>query len=324
MTSTDSISEGTSRRIVVLGTGGTIAGTAAVAGDNVGYTAGQVAVAQLLAAVPGLRQRCEAGWSIESEQVAQLDSKDMSHAVWRRLAERVQLHLDRADVDGVVVTHGTDTLEETAYLLQRVLAPGKPVVLTAAMRPASSTQPDGPQNLADALTVAGLPGARGVVAVLAGRVWAGAEVRKVHPYRPDAFDAGDAGPLAHVEESRVRRLREWPQGTPLGLQVLAPEIWPEVQIVVSHAGADGRVVDLLMEAGVQGLVVAATGNGTVHQDLQAALLRAQSAGVAVVRALRGGAGCIVPTGHELVPDAGSLTAAQARVEILLRLLSRRA
>lgn len=312
------------RRIVVLGTGGTIAGTATNADDNVGYTAGQVAVAQLLDAVPALRRRCAQGWSIESEQVAQIDSKDMSHAVWRRLAERVQVHLDRPEVDGIVVTHGTDTLEETAYLLQRVLAPGKPVVLTAAMRPASSAQPDGPQNLADAVTVAGSGEARGVVAVLAGKVWLGTEVRKVHPYRPDAFDAGDAGPLAHVEEGQIRRLRDWPTGSALGLQVLAADIWPEVQVVVSHAGADGRVVDLLMEAGVQGLVVAATGNGTVHQDLQAALLRAQAAGVAVVRALRGGAGCIVPTGHELVPDAGGLTPAQARVEILLRLLARRA
>jgi L-asparaginase len=326
MTSTDSRSSlhGLPRRIVVLGTGGTIAGQAASADDNVGYTAGQVAVAQLLEAVPGLRRRSEAGWSIESEQVAQIDSKDMSHAVWRRLAERVQVHLDRPEVDGIVVTHGTDTLEETAYLLQRVLAPSRPVVLTAAMRPASASQPDGPQNLADAVTVAGLAGARGVVAVLAGKVWRGDEVRKVHPYRPDAFDAGDAGPLGHVEEGRVRLLRDWPSGTPLGLQVLAADIWPEVQIIVSHAGADGRVVDLLMEAGVQGLVVAATGNGTVHQELQTALLRAQSAGVAVVRALRGGGGCIVPTGHDLVPDAGALTAVQARVEILLRLLSRRA
>lgn len=312
------------RHIVVLGTGGTIAGAASDPGDNVGYTAGQVAVGQLLDAVPALRRKVEAGWTIESEQVAQVDSKDMGHAVWRRLADRVHHHLLRSEVDGIVVTHGTDTLEETAYLLQRVLAPGKPVVFTAAMRPATSAQPDGPQNLADAVTVAAAAGACGVVAVLAGKVWLGTEVRKVHPYRLDAFDAGDAGPLAHVEEGRLRRLREWPTGSALGLQVLAADIWPEVQVVVSHAGADGRVVDLLMEAGVQGLVVAATGNGTVHHDLQAALLRAQAAGVAVVRALRGGAGCIVPTGHELVPDAGALTAAQARVEILLRLLSRRA
>lgn len=327
MTSIESLSQASAsaapRRIIVLGTGGTIAGRAERAEDNVGYTAGQVAVAQLLEAVPALRQRCEQGWSIESEQVAQIDSKDMSHAVWRRLAERVQVHLDRPEIDGIVITHGTDTLEETAYLLQRVLAPAKPVVLTAAMRPASALQPDGPQNLADAVTVAGLPGASGVVAVLAGKVWVGSEVRKVHPYRPDAFDAGDAGPLGHIEEQRVRLLRAWPAGVPLGLQVLSADIWPEVQIVMSHAGADGRVVDLLMEAGVQGLVVASTGNGTVHHDLLIALLRAQSAGVAVVRALRGGGGSIVPTGHDLVPDAGTLTPGQARVEILLRLLSRR-
>jgi L-asparaginase len=318
-----SISRSVPRHIVVLGTGGTLAGTASSADDNVGYTAGQVAVSQLLAAVPALQRRSSEGWVIESEQVAQIDSKDMGHAVWRRLAERVQHHLERPEVDGLVVTHGTDTLEETGYLLQRVLAPVKPVVLTAAMRPSSAAQPDGPQNLADAVTVAGLPGALGVVAVLAGKVWWGTEVRKVHPYRLDAFDAGDAGPLAHIEEGRLRQLRDWPTGTALGLQVLAADIWPEVQIVVSHAGADGRMVDLLMEAGVQGLVVAATGNGTVHQDLQAALLRAQSAGVAVVRALRGGAGCIVPTGHDLVPDAGALSAVQARIEILLRLLARR-
>lgn len=315
---------GTARHIVVLGTGGTIAGTSSVAGDNVGYTAGQVAVEQLLDGVPGLRQKVAAGWVIESEQVAQVDSKDMSHAVWRRLSERVQWHLDRREVDGVVVTHGTDTIEETAYLLHRVLGPVKPVVLTAAMRPASSSQPDGPSNLADAVTLAGEPGASGVLAVLAGTVWVGAEVRKIHPYRVDAFSAGDAGPLGYLEEGRLRPLRPWPGGAPLGLQVLAADIWPEVQIIVSHAGADARLVDLLMEAGVQGLVVAATGNGTVHQALLPALLRAQAAGVLVVRALRNGGGCIVPSGHEMLPDVGALTAAQARVEVLLRLLARRA
>lgn len=312
------------RHLVVLGTGGTIAGTATHASDNVGYRAGQVAVDDLLEAVPLLRERCRTGvWRIEAEQVAQIDSKDMSHAVWRRLAERVQVHLDRPEVDGIVVTHGTDTLEETGYLLHRVLAPARPVVLTAAMRPASSSQPDGPQNLLDALAVAAMPQARGVLAVLAGRVWAGAEVRKVHPYRIDAFSAGDAGPLGFMEEGRLRQMRDWPSGEPLGLPVLAADIWPEVQILVSHAGADGRLVDLLMDAGVQGLVVAATGNGTVHHDLLAALLRAQAHGVAVVRALRGGEGCIVPGPHDLVPDAGALTPAQARVETLLRLLSRR-
>lgn len=312
------------RHIVVLGTGGTMAGTATQAGDNVGYVAGQVPVSDLLAAVPGLCRLVASGWTLETEQVAQVDSKDMSHAVWRRLAERVQAHLQRPEVDGVVITHGTDTLEETGYLLHRVLAPERPVVLTAAMRPASSEQADGPQNLLDAVRVAGLPQARGVLAVLAGAVWAAAEVRKVHPYRPTAFSAGDAGPLGWVEEGRLRQLRDWPVGQALGLQALAADIWPEVQIVMSHAGADGRLVDLLCEAGVQGIVVACTGNGTLHHELLTALLRAQAAGVAVLRALRWGEGCIVAAGHELLPDAGALTPAQARVELLLRLLARRA
>src|SRR5512145_3284965 len=108
------------RVIVVLGTGGTIAGTSAVASDNVGYTAAQLGVAQLISAVPAL-----AGVPLECEQIAQLDSKDMSFAVWRALAVRAAHHLARPEVDGIVVTHGTDTLEETAYFLQRVLAPAK-------------------------------------------------------------------------------------------------------------------------------------------------------------------------------------------------------
>ena len=323
MTSIEKIGA-TPRHIVVLGTGGTMAGTASQAGDNVGYVAGQVPVSVLMAAVPGLRRLAGDGWTLETEQVAQVDSKDMSHAVWRRLAERVHAHLQRPEVDGIVVTHGTDTLEETGYLLHRVLAPERPVVLTAAMRPASSEQADGPQNLLDAVRLAGLPEARGVLAVLAGAVWPAAEARKVHPYRLAAFSAGDAGPLGWIEEGRLRRLRDWPAGTALGLQVLAADIWPEVQILTSHAGVDGRLVDLLCEAGVQGIVAACTGNGTLHHDLLMALLRAQSAGVAVVRALRWGEGCIVAAGHDLLPDAGSLTPAQARVEMLLRLLSRRA
>ncbi len=136
-------------KIVILGTGGTIAGTAASPADAIGYTAAQLGVAQLVAGVPAL-----AGLPLESEQVAQLDSKDMDFATWQRLAQRVAAHLARDEVQGVVITHGTDTLEETAYFLHRVLAPAKPVVLTAAMRPATSLQADGPQNLLDAVTLA--------------------------------------------------------------------------------------------------------------------------------------------------------------------------
>jgi len=301
--------------IVILGTGGTIAGTAADAGDNVGYTAAQRSVADLLAAVPAL-----AGQAIEAEQLAQLDSKDMDHATWQRLAQRVAAHLARPEVAGVLVTHGTDTLEETAWLLQRVLAPAKPVVLVAAMRPATALAADGPQNLLDAVAVVRTPGARGVVAVLAGRVHAAGDVRKVHPYRADAFGSGDGGALGVVEEGRLRRFRDWPAGAALGLDLIAadPATWPWVEIVTSHAGARPEAVRALVAAGVQGLVVAATGNGTLHQALVPALDGALAAGVPVWRCSRCARGVLV--GPDTGP-AAAMTPWQARVELLLVLLS---
>ncbi len=302
--------------VVILGTGGTIAGTAAKALDNVGYTAGQIGVAQLVQAVPAL-----AGQALEAEQVAQLDSKDMDHATWLKLAQRVAHHAARPEVQGVVVTHGTDTLEETAYFLQRVLAPAKPVVLTAAMRPATALLADGPQNLLDAVTLARCEGARGVVAVLGGEVFAPEDLRKRHTYRVDAFGSGDAGPLAVIEEGRVRPFRAWPAGEPLGVDRLPadPAQWPQVALLLSHAGVSGGLVDALCAQGVRGLVIAGTGNGTVHRDLLAALKRAQQAGVTVWRASRCADGAVV--GEAELPSAGALPAVKARIELMLQLMA---
>jgi len=313
--------ESSAARVVVLGTGGTIAGTSASADDNVGYTAAQRGVAQLVAAVPALKQL-----PIETEQVAQLDSKDMGYAVWRELAQRVEHHLARADVAGVVVTHGTDTLEETAWFLQRVLSPAKPVVLTAAMRPATALHSDGPQNLVDAIAVAHDAHARGVVAALAGTLHAARDLRKVHPYRIDAFSSGDAGPIARIEEGRLRHLRDWPRdGDGVGISSLPKDAkdWPWVEIVTSGVQADGAAVGALVSAGVRGLVVAATGNGSVHVELESALRAARQQGVAVLRATRCLDGTIIePASAEPdeLPSAGDLTPVKARVELLLRLL----
>jgi L-asparaginase len=306
--------------VVVLGTGGTLAGTSSSAADHTGYTAGQIEVGQLLAAVPLL-----AGWPLECEQVAQVDSKDMDFAIWLRLARRVAWHLDRPEVGGIVVTHGTDTLEETAYFLQRVLAPRKPVVLTAAMRPATALQADGPQNLVDACCVVRSSGVHGVVAVLAGGVHSARDVRKVHPYQVDAFSSGDAGLLAWVEDGVLRCLRPWPDDEALGLDVLWPDAatWPAVEIVTSHVGARGAVVDALCASGARGLVVAATGNGTLHHALEQALRRAQAQGVKVVRATRCLNGSLVGPHQgtaDALPSAGDLTPVKARVELLLDLM----
>ncbi|MGA0610879.1 asparaginase [Caldimonas sp. KR1-144] len=309
------------KRLVVIGTGGTIAGTAGQATDAVGYRAAQRGIAELIAGVPAL-----AAWPIESEQAAQVDSKDMGIEAWQAIAARIAHHLERGEVQGIVVTHGTDTLEETAWLVARVLAPaGKPVVFTAAMRPATSIQADGPQNLLDAVTVASQPGAHGVLAVVAGRVWPVAGLRKTHTYALDAFDAGDAGPLASVAAGRVI----WhaacpPAGEPLGLARIGREAsrWPRVEIVASHAGADGAIVDALLaqhSRPLRGLVVAGTGNASLHGGLETALARAQSRGVVVLVCSRVARGPAIAAGEGGFKTV-SMTPWQARVELLLRLL----
>lgn len=325
------------KKIVVLGTGGTISGTAPTVTDNIGYTAAQLGVEQLLQAVPGL-SRVLGGQVLVAEQVAQIDSKDMSFAVWQQLALRVSFHLAQTDVTGIVITHGSDTLEETAYFLHAVLPASqlasKPVVLTCAMRPASSVAPDGPQNVTDAVAVATTPGACGVVVVCAGTLHGAVDVQKVHPYRLDAFNSGDAGPLGYVEEGCVRLLRNWPLalvdiGHSAIEKIALLKNWPRVEIVMNYVGASGAVVDALMAlhgaqgpdaAPVRGLVVAATGNGTVHHDLEAALIRAQTAGLKVLRATRCASGRVLPTPVNPFPDSQGLSPVKARVALMLALL----
>ncbi|HEX6019676.1 MAG TPA: asparaginase [Burkholderiaceae bacterium] len=306
------------RVVVILGTGGTIAGVQG-AGDST-YQAAQLGIDALVRTVPEL-----GGAALQTEQVAQVDSKDMTHAVWQTLAQRVHHHLVRDEVAGIVVTHGTDTMEETAYLLHRVLAPGKPVVLTGAMRPATSRQSDGPGNLAHAVALVREPGAHGVLVVMAGTVHGAADVRKVHPHRLDAFGSSDVGPLARFEDDgRLRRLRAWPTGEALGIALLdaEPAAWPAVEVVTSHAGAGAALIDALVRNGVKGIVIAATGNGTMHHAIEQALRDAAWSGVRVLRATRCGEGAILePDGQSAEwPAAGALTPAKARIELMLGLM----
>lgn len=303
---------------VILGTGGTIAGTAARPDDSVGYQAATLGIEALLAAVPPL-----AGLTLEAEQVAQLDSKDMDATTWQALLAALDRHLARPEVQGVVITHGTDTLEETAYLLHRMLAPAKPVVLTAAMRPATSLQPDGPQNLLDAVGVARTPGARGVLVVVAGDVHDAPGLRKARSHRVDAFEAGEAGRLGVIADGQVSCFRPWPAGSTLGasLKQRPAEDWPCVALLTSHAGTDGRLVEALPGLGVRGLVMATTGNGTLHRQVLDALERIQGDGLRMLRASRCAQGGIVGAGGaaDRWPSAGALTPVQARIELMLQI-----
>lgn len=342
----------------VLGTGGTIAGTAPAGAPDNTYQAAQLAVEDLLRPLlPGLAGRID---RVQAVQVAQLDSRSMSHAVWQRLAAELQAGLDDPAVVGQVVTHGTDTLEETAVFLQGVLRGTRPVVLTAAMRPATSPQADGPGNLTQALHLAADSAAQGVLMAFAGQAWPAVEVRKVHPFSMQAFGAGDGQPVARwLDQAWV-----WTSGAADGLvsraghgpyrwaePVQMPENlddWPRVEIVHSHAGADGQWVDRLLaedhaaaagpaegsasphakgrQVPVSGLVISATGNGSIHDQLHRALTEAVDGGrltrQQILVATRCTQGWIVGSPEHGWPVARDLTPAQARVALMLELARR--
>jgi L-asparaginase len=325
------------QKIVVLGTGGTIAGTAASASDHTGYTAAQIRVAQLLGGIAGLAEAAQ-GRELAAEQVAQIDSKDMDFATMARLAQRCTHWLAQADVQGIVITHGTDTLEETAWFLQLTLPAEllavKSVVLTCAMRPATSSEADGPRNVCDALRVALDSQARGVLCVCAGDVHTAAKVQKVHTHALNAFSSGDAGPVARVSQAQVVWQgskstfykgkvppAQWNIAQAAINSVVHDMPWPRVEIVQNYAGASGAVVRALLQSAgqpVRGIVAAGTGNGTLASDLQAALQEAQSQGVQVLRASRCAWGGVSATANDVLPCT-ALSAVKARVSMMLQL-----
>jgi L-asparaginase len=316
--------------IAVLATGGTIAGEAADAAKTAGYQAGVVGVDRLLAAVPALATVAR----VRAEQMASIDSKDMSDALWITLSQRVNALLAQDDVDGIVIAHGTDTLEETAYWLHLTVASAKPVVLTAAMRPASALSADGPLNLFNAVTLAGSPAAtgKGVLVAFANRVHCARDITKTSTYAIDAFESPEVGVLGWVQDGRVefQRLPVRTHTLDSAFRVdalrLTDAALPAVQVVVSHAGASRVALDALVAAGVRGIVVAGTGNGSIHATLQQALVDARGQGVAVVRASRVGSGHVMRNGAAAddamgFVSAGTLNPYKARVLLMLALAS---
>jgi len=320
--------------ILLLGTGGTIAAHADSPAQTVGYRAGQIGIQDLLHALPD-----DAALPfVQARQVAQIDSKDIDWAFWRMLLHECMQALDDARIAAIVITHGSDTIEETAWLLHQVLSAHqpahKPVVLTCAMRPPTALLADGAQNLRDALLFAA-SGAAGVWVVAAGEVHAAARVQKAHPYRLHALRSLETGPAAVLEDGRVRWLVAPVPATPdasyaappLPLLLTLPALaW--VEILHSGALASGAAVQALAAAGVRGLIVAGSGNATLHQALQEALLRAQARGVRVWRSTRCPEGLAVAanpasTPQDTAPENAlpliALPPAQARIAMMLAL-----
>ncbi len=304
----------------VLGTGGTISGLAEDAADVRGYTAGQVGVDQLLSgvALPGT-------FHVKTQQIAQVDSKDMTWAIWLELLKTARGLLEAPETKGVVITHGTDTMEETAYFLHLCLGEAvkdKAVVLTGAMLPASAAQPDGPQNIASALRLAADQHARGVMLCMAGEAWSALEGQKLYGDRLDAFGARAGDSVANVSSAGVVWKDAAPQPSTWQIDHLTPDA-PWVEIVFSGTQPSGSTLSLLHAAGAQGVVLATTGNGTLHQDLQQAAERVHVAGLPVVRASRTAHGHIRDGHPNVIPSVGPLSPFKARVAMMVALASGR-
>ncbi|VFR45541.1 L-asparaginase [plant metagenome] len=308
-------------RVALLATGGTIAGGRA---EGLAYAAGALPVKALLAAVPGL----DALAALQSEQVASVGSQNMTWAVWDVLAARIQALCDAKDADAVVVTHGTDTLEETAYFLNLVLRTEVPVILTGAMLPPDAPDADGPGNLRDAVTVAVEADARGrgVLAVMNGRVYTARDIQKSAASGVDAWYAPGHGVSARVQGAHVHWSHDT-RGVHTARSEFAPwrgQALPRVGILYSHADLDAATARALLDTGMKGLVLAGVGSGNTTDAVLSVLTDAARRGVAVVRASRTGSGAVVRN-QEVDDDAAGFIAAstlnpqKARVLLALAL-----
>ncbi len=306
--------------VAVLATGGTIAGQSTRRGSAANYRSGVVTGDDLLAAVPGLstaaRLRCL--------QVANIGSEDMTSDVWLDLVRAAGRELDDPEVAGVVVLHGTDTMEETAVFLDCLLPHNKPVVMTGAMRPADAVSADGPANILSAVQTAISPDAsgRGVLVVFNSDIHAARRVRKTDSMALNAFSSW-GGPEGRVVDGEPIFFRpaSGREGLPV-FTVAGLDTLPRVEIIYGHAGQERGLVDAAVAAGAWGLVHAGVGMGNVHGAVRPALAEAVAGGVAVVCATRVLDGP-VPLTEKIRRDgfiaAGFLGPAAARVVLQLAL-----
>ena len=283
------------KKIRIVAMGGTIAGAAADSAATTGYQAGAVGVAELLTAVPEINEVAE----VSCEQLAAIDSKDITAAQQLKLVQRVRELLLSAEVEGLVITHGTDTLEETAYLLDLVHFADKPVVITGAMRPATALSADGPLNLLDAVRVAASESARdrGVLVVLNNEIHSAGLVTKLSTTAVDTFTSPNGGALGTVNDGEVvfyhsPQLAHLPRALSVSEKLTSRSELPYVPILYGHSDDDGRLVKMVTAQGAKGIVYAGMGNGSVPERAERELAAAAGQGIPVIRASTCAAGMV--------------------------------
>src|SRR6187401_2631232 len=310
-------------RVIILATGGTIAGAGASA-DRAGYTAGKIPIEDLIGAIPTVKKIA----TITGEQISSVGSQDMTIEIWKKLAIRINEIYAKNEADAIVITHGTDTQEETAYFLDLVITSDKPVVLTGSMRPSTAISADGPKNLYDAITVAIDPKSkgRGVLVSFNEGIYDGREVMKMSTTFTNAFGSPNTGPIGHAYDGKVEyyanAVRERNPASPV--TITASTKFPRVDIVYMDADAPPDMIDMLVAKKVDGIVIAGVGNGNFNKAYMDAVKRAIAAGVVVCRASR------TPSGRVLLHDeinddelgtivSDDLTPQKARILLMLGL-----
>jgi L-asparaginase len=280
-------------KVMILATGGTIAGAQAST-TEAGYKSGSFSVDDLIKAVPQLKDLAD----ISGEQVANIGSQTMNHEVWLKLAKRVNEVL-KGDTDGVVITHGTDTMEETAYFLSLVVKSDKPVILVGSMRPATAISADGPANLYNAVALAVNPQAkgRGPLVVLNDEIHYAHEAQKTNTTALDTFKSPNRGRAGVMNTGKAYFFS--PNSTVLGTKSefsvdgKGVNDLPRVEVVYSYANLGRDGIDFLVSKGVKGIVLAGVGDGNSTDAAIAALADAAKKGIVVVRSSRTGSGLVV-------------------------------
>lgn len=292
--------------IVVLATGGTIAGTAASDIQMTGYKAGDIAVEVLLNTVPAINDIAR----ITGEQVANIDSKDMTVDIMLKLACRCNELLAEDGVDGIVITHGTDTMEETAYFLNLTVHSEKPVVITGSMRPATAISADGPANIFNAVKVAVSPEAygKGVMIAMNDDIFGARDVVKSNTENLATFVSPNGCKLGTVVGGETRFYIDICRRHTVNSEFMVTEDTelPKVFIIYGHSCEGPELIDAAVAAGAKGIIYAGMGMGSIHKHAEAALLRAKHTGVAVVRSTRAYSG-IVAEGLKEWTEAGFLS-----------------
>jgi len=313
-------------KIMILATGGTIAGAQASTAEA-GYKSGSFSVDDLIKAVPQLKDLAD----ISGEQVANIGSQTMNHEVWLKLAKRVNEVL-KGDFDGVAITHGTDTMEETAFFLSLVVKSDKPVVLVGSMRPATAIGADGPANLYDAVALAANPEAkgRGPLVILNDEIHYAREAQKTNSTALDTFKSPNRGRAGVMNTGKAYffNTNTMVHTTKSEFSVDGKGVndLPWVDVVYSYANFGRDTIDFLVNKGVKGIVLAGVGDGNSTDTAISALAEAAKKGVIVVRATRTGSGLVVRNVEVNDDKLGFITSMElnpqkARILLMLGLMN---